>query len=92
VVVGAASLVVRFRRARGAERQRLRRVALAAALVLVGSVLVLAAVALGTSPALLGWVAGVYVAVLPVALGAAILRYRLYDLDGSSAGPWPTGW
>jgi hypothetical protein len=81
VVVAAASLVVRFRRARGAERQQLRWVALAAALVLVGSVLILAAVALGISPALLGWVAGVYVAVLPVALGAAILRYRLYDLD-----------
>jgi hypothetical protein len=81
VVVGAGSLVVRFRRARGGERQQLRWVALAAVLTLLGSVALLAAVAVGTSPALLGWVAGVYVAVLPVALGAAILRYRLYDLD-----------
>jgi hypothetical protein len=81
VVVGAASLVVRFRRARGVERQQLRWVALAAALALLGSVVVLAAVAMGTSPTLLGWVAGIYFAVLPVAIGAAVLRYRLYDLD-----------
>ena len=81
VVVGAASLVVRFRRARGTERQQLQWVALAAALTVLGSLVVLAAVAVGASPELLGWVAGIYVAILPLALGAAILRYRLYDLD-----------
>ncbi len=81
VVVGAGSLVVRFRRARGTERQQLRWVALAAALTLLGSLVLLAAFALGTSPVLVGWVAGIYVAILPLALGAAILRYRLYDLD-----------
>ncbi|HEX8133800.1 MAG TPA: hypothetical protein VF880_10275, partial [Actinomycetes bacterium] len=81
VLVGAASLVVRFRRAGGMERQQLRWVALAAALVALGSVVVLAAFATGADPGLLGWVAGFYVAVLPLAIGAAILRYRLYDLD-----------
>jgi hypothetical protein len=81
VVVGAGSLVVRFRRAHGTERQQLRWVALAAALTVLGSLAILAALAVGASPALLGWVAGIYVAVLPLALGAAILRYRLYDLD-----------
>jgi hypothetical protein len=81
VVVGAASLVVRFRRARGTERQQLQWVALAAALTVLGSLAVLTALAVGASPALLGWVAGIYVAILPLALGAAILRYRLYDLD-----------
>jgi hypothetical protein len=81
VLAGAGSLVVRFRRARGGERQQLRWVALAAALALLGSVVVLVAVPLGTSPVLLGWVAGVYIAIVPLAIGAAILRYRLYDLD-----------
>jgi len=81
VVVGAGSLVVRFRRAGGTERQQLQWVALAAALTVLGSLVVLAAVAVGASPELLGWVAGIYVAILPLALGAAILRYRLYDLD-----------
>jgi hypothetical protein len=81
VVVGAASLVVRFRRARGTERQQLRWVALAAALAAPGSVVLLAAAAMGASPDLLGWVAGSYFAILPLAIGAAILRYRLYDLD-----------
>jgi hypothetical protein len=80
VVADAVSLVVRFRRARGTERLQLRWAALAAAVVLVGSVITLLALALGTSAALLGWVAGFYVAILPVAIGAAILRFRLYDL------------
>src|SRR6266540_1852457 len=81
VVVGAASLVVRFRRARGTERQQLRWVALAAALAAPGSVVLLAAAAMGASPDLLGWVAGSSFAILPLAIGAAVLRYRLYDLD-----------
>jgi two-component system NarL family sensor kinase len=81
VVVGAASLLVRFRHARGTERLQLRWVALAAVLVLLGSVVALVASAMGASPVLLGWVAGICVAILPLAIGAAILRYRLYDLD-----------
>ena len=80
VVVGAGSLVVRFGRARGVERQQLRWVACAAVLVALAAVAALASAALGL-PELLGWAAGVCVALLPLAAGAAILRYRLYDLD-----------
>jgi hypothetical protein len=80
VVVAGGSLVVRFRRAHGIERQQLRWVALAAALTLLAALGVLAATALGI-PVLVDWAAAVCVVVLPVATGAAILRYRLYDLD-----------
>jgi hypothetical protein len=83
VVAAAGSLVGRFRRARGVERLQLRWVAWAAVLVLLGGVAVLAALAIRVrgATALLGWAVGVSLAVLPVAIGAAILRYRLYDLD-----------
>ena len=81
LLVAAGSLVVRFRRARGLERQQLRWLALAAAL---SAAALLAAVAVAVLGAPLGVVliaAGISVALLPLATGAAILRYRLYDLD-----------
>jgi hypothetical protein len=80
VAVAAGSLVLRFRRAQGVERQQLRWVALAAALMVLAGPVVLAPVAL-ESPILVDWASAVWVVVLPVAVGAAILRYRLYDLD-----------
>jgi cytochrome b subunit of formate dehydrogenase len=80
VVVGAASLVVRFRRATGVERQQLRWVASAAALAVLGAVVALGGVAVGAT-AVVTWAISACFAVLPVSIGAAILRYRLYDLD-----------
>ncbi len=80
VLAAGASLVMRFRRARGVERQQLRWVAFAAGLSAVAVVTATAGVLTG-HPAVTDWTAGVYVALLPVATGAAILRYRLYDLD-----------
>jgi hypothetical protein len=80
VLVGAGSLVVRFRRARGTERQQLRWVVLAAALTGVGMLASVVLVAAGNE-VLVGWVGGVCLAFLPLATGAAILRYRLFDLD-----------
>ncbi len=80
LMVAAGSLVVRFRRARGVERQQLRWVAWAAALVALTAVAALASAALGL-PDTLAWATGACVALLPLAAGAAILRYRLYDLD-----------
>jgi hypothetical protein len=80
IAVGAGSLVVRFRRARGTERQQLCWVAFAAALTAAGAVVVLVGMAVGATAVLL-LAAGVCMAVLPLAIGAAVLRYRLYDLD-----------
>ena len=79
-VVATASLVVRFRRARGVERQQLRWVALATVLVALLAVVHLAALALGAY-ALAPLAGGLNPAILSAAIGAAILRYRLYDLD-----------
>ena len=80
IPVAAWSLVVRFRRARGVQRLQLRWLALAAAMAAV-AVLALAALGATGNEGLLGWVSAICVALLPLATGAAILRYRLYDLD-----------
>jgi hypothetical protein len=80
VVVGGASLVVRFRRARGVERQQLRWVASAAAVAAVGIPVAMAGIAIETAAVVGVAVLGSAV-VLCLAIAAAILRYRLYDLD-----------
>ena len=72
--------MVRFRRAQGVERQQLRWVVFAAGLSAAAALVVVVGMVTGI-PALYIWSAAVYVAILPVAIGAAILRYRLYDLD-----------
>jgi hypothetical protein len=80
ILVGAISLVARFRRARGVERLQLQWVALAAALT--GVSMLAAAVLIAVGEVNLGaWASVVGVTFLPLATGAAILRYRLYDLD-----------
>src|SRR5919204_1236671 len=90
VLVAAGALVVRFRRAPGVARQQLRWVAFAAAVVAPAALVLLAAAAsttlLGAASTttlltLFNWALAVCVTILPLAIGAAILRYRLYDLD-----------
>jgi uncharacterized membrane protein YfcA len=81
LLVAAGSLVVRFRRARGLERQQLRWLALAAALSAVALLVAVASAVLGAPLGVVLVAAGISVALLPLATGAAILRYRLYDLD-----------
>jgi len=80
ILGGAGSLVTRFRRARGVERQQLRWLALAAALTGVAMLATAVLVAVGDL-ALAGWSSVLGTVFLPLATGAAILRYRLYDLD-----------
>ena len=80
VLAGAASLVVRFRHARGVERLQLQWVALAAALTGLSSLATGILIAVGQVN-LGAWASVFGVAFLPLATGAAILRYRLYDVD-----------
>jgi hypothetical protein len=80
VVVAAASLVLRFRHAQGVERLQLRWVAFAAGLSALAILVILVTWALGTEIAWT-WATSVYVIIVPLAIGAAVLRYRLYDLD-----------
>jgi hypothetical protein len=81
MVVGAGSLVLRFRRARGVERQQLRWVAWAAGLTAAGAALALVGLALGTSALIGSVITQALLALVLVAIGAAVLRYRLFDLD-----------
>jgi hypothetical protein len=81
LVVGAWSLVGRFRRARGVERQQLRWLAWGATLAAVALVVAIVELALHGDTVLFQAAIGACSALLPLATGAAILRYRLYDLD-----------
>ena len=81
VVVGGASLVVRSRRARGEERQQLRWVASAAVVVAAAGIPVAMAGISIESAAVVGVAVLGSAVVLCLAIAAAILRYRLYDLD-----------
>src|SRR5207247_4901394 len=69
VVVAAGSQVVRFRRARGIERQQLRWVVLAAALTALVAPVFLVGLALG-SPVLLDWMPADWVVAMPCTVGA----------------------
>jgi len=80
VLGGATSLMTRFRHARGVERQQLRWLALVAVLTGLAMAATGVLVAAGDLAAA-GWLSVIGTAFLPLAAGAAILRYRLYDLD-----------
>jgi hypothetical protein len=80
-LVGAGSLVGRFRRARGVERQQLRWLALAAVLGALLLLVALTAAFFFSADGMVLTSLALCVALLPLATGAAVLRYRLYDLD-----------
>ena len=82
VLAAAVSLVVRFRRARGVERQQLKWLAYAGALAVLGFPLLVAAEVVIRAPELVADVAtAVLILPIPVAVSVAVLRYRLYDID-----------
>jgi hypothetical protein len=76
LVAALASLVLRFRRSRGEERQQLKWFTYAGALLLLNP---LSGFLLNAN--LSTTLFGLLIAFLPVAAGIAILRYRLYDID-----------
>jgi hypothetical protein len=74
LAAAVVSLVVRFRRSRGVKRQQLKWFTYAGVLVLLARL---------SNPLLpvLGNVPYVLVIALPVSVGIAVLRYRVYDID-----------
>ncbi len=83
-VAAALSVFMRLRRAVGVERQQIKWFAYAAAIFAVGVVLIVIPLAIDTPP----WYEWVGTAIftaagtaIPVAIGIAILRYRLYEID-----------
>ena len=77
-VAGAvASLIVRFRRARGQERQQLKWFLYGGVLFVVPFVLH----GFGLPPQLQNVLFALFLPALPISIGFAMLRYRLYDID-----------
>jgi hypothetical protein len=83
VLLCAASVVVRFRRAGGVERQQLKWFAYGAGqlALLLGSGLGLSGLWKRVPQDLSDLLFAISFALIPVAIGIAILRYRLYDID-----------
>jgi hypothetical protein len=81
LIVGAVSLLLRFRRARGGERLQLRWLIWGAAAASLALLIAMAALTLFEGFTVMNLALGVAAAMFPLATGAAILRYRLYDLD-----------
>jgi hypothetical protein len=74
-LVGAtAAVIVRFRRSRGVERQQLKWFLYAVALLPLMAII-------DFVPVVGGLLFGLILVALPTAIGIAVLRYRLYDID-----------
>lgn len=80
IVLSAASLIVRYRRSSGERRQQLKWVAFAAAVLAAGWILAAFTFQFGLST-LGNILIGVGLLTLPISMGVAILKYRLYDVD-----------
>jgi hypothetical protein len=83
-IAATFSLFVRLRRAVGVERQQLKWLAYAAGGLAISSIVIIITIAIDT-PRWYEWVAkAILVAAtpgVPISIGIAILRYRLYDID-----------
>jgi hypothetical protein len=84
VLATVVSLVVRLRFARGMERQQLRWFAASIALAVVGVAfgVAISYVLPGSSETGLAWILVIFAfTTTPTAVGLAVLRYRLYEID-----------
>jgi hypothetical protein len=92
MIASVLSLVMRYRRSRGEERQQIKWIAFAASFVglmyliamVCGFIFPSAAWFQAGSPLwldLLGYAALISFPLVPIAVGFAVLRYRLYDID-----------
>ena len=81
ILFGAASLILRFRHARGDERQQLKWFASAGGLFALACIIALTPFMPGDSDELPQILILLAFAAIPVAAGVAILKYRLYDVD-----------
>jgi hypothetical protein len=83
-LAAALSVFMRLRRSVGVERQQIKWLAYAAAGLPISVILIIISIAIDT-PRWYEWAANaIFVAVIPgvpVSIGIAILRYRLYDID-----------
>jgi signal transduction histidine kinase len=77
-LAAVGSLLIRFRRAGGIERQQLKLLLFAASIVLVMGAI---AIPYYYSSVLIQLGIALALVLLPVSIGVAILRYRLYDID-----------
>src|ERR671921_574542 len=81
VLCSVASLVVRFRRSSGEERQQMKWLTYAAAAYFATLLLVMSLPVDSAWYRAVDLLSNLVVAGLPVAVGVAILKYRLYDID-----------
>ncbi len=84
LLIGTISLIVRFRRARGIERQQLQWVVVAIACMVSALVFgeVLANLIPSTSTSGVAWIPAVIAyPTVPAAIGVAVLRYRLFEIE-----------
>ena len=80
ILLGAAALIARFRRARGDERQQLKWFAAAGAMFAL-AVIIAISPWFGSSDTTGQLLILLAFAAIPIAAGVAILKYRLYDID-----------
>jgi hypothetical protein len=81
ILAAVASLVVRFRRARGAERQQLKWLFYWVAVLVIGFPITGVVLDRVSSELAADLIFALLIVPIPLAIGVAIIRHRLYDID-----------